>query len=254
MANASCYSIRRIVPWEQARPLAAALLLLWLNLLPGTVRTALSDPAEQENHSVGITSQTPYVDLPNIHHGKTIRLQRNQDTENTIEFDFSFTSRPCPPYCIQPMNLSPGVETLGELELIDYLTRMSNGDDTILVIDSRTGNWLEKGMVPGAISIPWTLLHYKHASKKTLMELLEFQFGVSRDDNLLNFEHAKTLVFYCNGYWCGQSPTNIRSLLLLGYPAHKLKWYRGGMQAWMGMGLTTVPPPASPAASIPPVP
>jgi hypothetical protein len=30
---------------------------------------------------------------------------------------------------------------------------------------------------------------------------------------------------------------------MLGYPAHKLKWYRGGMQAWMMLGLTTVPPP-----------
>jgi hypothetical protein len=30
-------------------------------------------------------------------------------------------------------------------------------------------------------------------------------------------------------------------LLALGYPAHKLKWYRGGMQSWKSLGLTTVP-------------
>jgi ribosome-associated protein len=47
-------------------------------------------------------------------------------------------------------------------------------------------------------------------------------------------------VLYCNGIWCGQSPTNIRQLLSLGYPAHKLKWYRGGMQSWKALGLTTV--------------
>jgi rhodanese-related sulfurtransferase len=49
-------------------------------------------------------------------------------------------------------------------------------------------------------------------------------------------------VFYCNGPWCGQAPTNIKQLLALGYPAHKLKWYRGGMQDWKMLGLTTVPP------------
>jgi rhodanese-related sulfurtransferase len=61
-------------------------------------------------------------------------------------------------------------------------------------------------------------------------------------EGLWNFGAAKTLVFYCNGPWCGQSPTNIRALLEYGYPAHKLKWYRGGMQAWEQLGFTTVKP------------
>ena len=53
---------------------------------------------------------------------------------------------------------------------------------------------------------------------------------------------AKTLILFCNGAWCGQSPTNLRALMDLGYPAHKLKWYRGGMQAWEQLGFTTVNP------------
>ena len=28
----------------------------------------------------------------------------------------------------------------------------------------------------------------------------------------------------------------------VGYPAHKLSWYRGGMQDWENPGLTTVKP------------
>ena len=47
---------------------------------------------------------------------------------------------------------------------------------------------------------------------------------------------------FCNGMWCGQSPANIRTLLRFGYPADKLKWYRGGMQDWEILGLTTVTP------------
>jgi hypothetical protein len=30
------------------------------------------------------------------------------------------------------------------------------------------------------------------------------------------------------------------TLLNFGYPAHKLKWYRGGMQDWEILGLTVV--------------
>ena len=47
--------------------------------------------------------------------------------------------------CIQPISLAPGVETIGENEMIDYLEQMSAGDDSILVIDSRTPNWVERG-------------------------------------------------------------------------------------------------------------
>ena len=64
--------------------------------------------------------------------------------------------------------------------------------------------------------------------------------GAQRTAEFWKFSRAKTLVFFCNGPWCGQSPTNIRSLLRIGYPPSKLKWYRGGMQDWEILGLTTV--------------
>ncbi|MCK7581426.1 MAG: rhodanese-like domain-containing protein [Chromatiales bacterium] len=97
------------------------------------------------------------------HKGKTVRIERNQDNTNMVDLEFAITSRPCPPYCIQPMVLAAGVETIGELEVLSYLKRMSAGDDSILVIDSRDPEWLTKGMIPGAVSIPWTRLHTQHA-------------------------------------------------------------------------------------------
>jgi hypothetical protein len=48
-------------------------------------------------------------------------------------------------------------------------------------------------------------------------------------------------VLFCN-VWCGQSPNNIKSLLKIGCPAHKIKWYRGGMQHWATLGLTIIKP------------
>lgn len=182
------------------------------------------------------------MDVAVKHDGKTIKISRNQDNKNTINPAFAKTSRPCPPFCIQPATLAPGVETIAEREVIDYLAKMSEGDDSILVVDSRTPDWVKKGTIPGAKNIPWTKLNpAKGADPISILELLEDEFGVTESEGLLNFSKAKTLVMFCNGMWCGQSPNNIKNLLKLGYPAHKIKWYRGGMQDWEVLGLTTVP-------------
>jgi Rhodanese-related sulfurtransferase len=97
-------------------------------------------------------------------------------------------------------------------------------------------------MIPGAINVPWTTLSLSKSDQFTIADVLETQFGAIALDGLWDFSNAKTLILYCNGPWCGQSPTNIRTLLTLGYPAHKIKWYRGGMQAWEGLGFNTVKP------------
>jgi rhodanese-related sulfurtransferase len=209
-----------------------------ISLLP--LLLACSMTGASDKHPVNITHDLPYVDL-NLN-GNDVRIERNQDTENMVDLDFALTSRACPPYCVQPMNLAPGVETLGELELLDYLQRMNKGDDSILIIDSRTDEWLSRGMIPGAISIPWSQLSSKTASAKAIAEILEFQLGASFTDGLWNFENAKTLVLYCNGPWCGQSPSSIRTLLAIGYPARKLKWYRMGMQGWSMLGFNVLSP------------
>jgi len=197
-------------------------------------RAAADDP-------VNITHDLPAVDV--MVKGKAVRIERNPDPFSQIAPDYAMTSRPCPPFCIQPMQLAPGVETIGELEVLGYLQRVAKGDDSILVIDSRDGDWPQRsGVIPGAILLPWDRLFLAKADAETVAHILEDRFGARRDGPLWSFAQAKTLVFYCNGPWCGQSPTNIRSLLALGYPADRLKWYRGGMQVWKSLGLTTIAP------------
>jgi len=182
------------------------------------------------------------MDVTVKHDGKNVKITRNQNNDNTVNPAFAKTSRPCPPFCIQPAILAPGVETIAEREVIDYITRMSNGDSSILVVDSRTPDWVEKGTIPGAKNIPWTKLNpAKGADPVSILEIMETEFNVKESEGLLNFDGAKTLVMFCNGMWCGQSPNNIMNLLKFGYPAHKIKWYRGGMQDWEILGLSTVP-------------
>jgi rhodanese-related sulfurtransferase len=197
-------------------------------------------PLQASEKPVNITQAVKAVEV--LHQGKKVQIERNPDTENMLDPDYSLTSRPCPPYCIQPIQLAPGVETLGELELLEYLKKVGK-DAGVMVIDSRDGDWpLRSGIIPGAVALPWQELHPAHTDAEKIAEILVFRFGAARQGSLWNFENAKTLVMYCNGPWCGQSPTNIKQLLALGYPAHKLKWYRGGMQDWKMLGLSTVAP------------
>ncbi len=188
---------------------------------------------------VNITKGLMEVEV--THHGHKVKIKRNQDNKNKVKKAFAKTSRPCPPFCIQPMKLAEGVETIGELEVIDYLKKKEAGDDSILVIDSRTPDWVKKGTIPGSINIPWTKLNpAKGADPISIAEILENQFGAKeKDDGSFDFSNAKTLVMFCNGMWCGQSPNNIKNLLKLGYPPEKIKWYRGGMQDWEILGLST---------------
>ncbi len=176
-----------------------------------------------------------------MHDGKKIAIKRNQDQKNTVNPSFAKTSRKCPPFCIQPIQLAPGVETLGEVEVLAYLKKMSDGDNTILVVDSRTPDWVKRGTIPGSVNIPWTRLNISKSDPLTISEILENEFnGKPLEGMLWDFSNARTLVMFCNGMWCGQSPNNIKSLLKIGYPSHKIKWYRGGMQDWEILGLTTV--------------
>jgi len=188
---------------------------------------------------VKITPKLASADV--MHNGKKVTIMRNQNNKNVVNPAFAKTSRNCPPFCIRPMSLAPGVETLGELEVIDYLKKMSAGDSSILVIDSRTPDWVKKGTIPGAVNIPWTKLSVKKgADPITIAEIVTEKFnGKELDDDKFDYSNAKTLVMFCNGMWCGQSPNNIRTLLKMGYPAEKIKWYRGGMQNWENLGLTT---------------
>ncbi len=175
--------------------------------------------------------------------GKPVTIMRNQDQTATVNPAFAKTSRKCPPFCIQPFNLAPGVDTIGEIELIEYIERMAGGDDSILLIDSRTPDWVSKGTIPGAINLPWTKLNpARGADPISIAEIMTGEFGAAEFEGLWDFSKAKTLVLFCNGMWCGQSPNNIKNLLRFGYPAEKIKWYRGGMQDWEILGLTTSKP------------
>ena len=188
---------------------------------------------------VAISEEIDSIEV--IHNGTNVTIMRNQNPDNRINPAYTKTSRKCPPFCIQPATIAEGVETIGELELLDYLKQIMAGNNSILVIDSRTSDWVKTGTIPGSVNIPWTVLSPgAGADPFTISDIFKERFGVITQEGLWDFSGAKTLILFCNGLWCGQSPSSIRSLLAFGYPASKLKWYRGGMQDWESTGLTVI--------------
>ena len=169
---------------------------------------------------VGITAEmmTATVETPD----GPAEIGRVQDNDNRLSEDWSLTSRACPPFCIQPMEAAPGVTTIGELELIEALQ-----DPDVIVIDSRTSDWFEGGTIPGAVNMGWD----------RMTDHLE-ELGCVPDFDGYDCSDASEVALFCNGMWCGQSPTAIRVMLAEGYPAERIRWYRGGMQDWRVLGLT----------------
>ena len=209
---------------------ALATLLLTLLMLPSQAETP---PPGEVRISADLRSITVQ------HEGTSVVIERNQDPTNTVNPEYAKTSRACPPFCIQPASIAPGVETIGELELLHYLQQVAAGDRSVLVVDSRTPDWVAKGTIPGSVNLPWKQLSPEAgADPMAIAEILERQFGALSQEGLWDFSAAKTLVMFCNGPWCGQSPTNIRTLLKFGYPPQRIKWYRGGMQDWENLGFT----------------
>ena len=158
--------------------------------------------------------------------GELVEISRIQDNANEISGTWARTSRPCPSFCIQPMAPSEGVTTVGELEILEV---MQNPE--AILIDSRVAKWYYDGTLPGAVHIPYTEVADR------LGEL-----GCEPDFDGWLCEEAKTVALFCNGPWCGQSPTAIRAMIKAGFPAEKISYYRGGMQVWRMLGLTVIVP------------
>lgn len=208
---------------------------------------------------VNITKTISYVDT--VHNKKSVRIQRIQDQNNTLAGAYTKTSRKCPPFCIQPMQVARGVTTVGELEVMEFIQERVNRGSGVL-IDARTPSWYEKGTIPSSINIPFTAfatttsdevkgkalekLGVRMKSSKSETSIMDFFSQLISDEDEdeikqhLNFEYAKDIMLWCNGIWCGQSPEAIKGLLRIGYPADKIYYYRGGMQAWSSVGLTVV--------------
>lgn len=215
-------------------------------------------PSLAANLELQRTLDQPY--LPVDHGAELGEVQQLQDNDAAIEDSFVSNSRPCPPFCVNPLNVADGVDTVAEIEVIKFMETLVYSGDGVM-IDARTVSWHEKGTIPGSVNIPFTVFE-KPVNDTELVAVLKRLGAKQRGDvnvimrslekiGLFNgkkktedwdFSEAKQLLIWCNGPWCGQSPRAIQALVNLGYPSENLHYYRGGMQMWQSLGLATVLP------------
>ncbi len=110
---------------------------------------------------------------------------------------------------ISPIQIAPGVRTVGELEVIDHI------DGGLPLIDTRLESFFRRGSIPGARNIP----HERMA------------------EEIRSLDPSLATILFCNGPQCAATPSSIRTLLRAGYPAESILYYRGGIHDWMTLGL-----------------
>ena len=102
--------------------------------------TGLDAPGAAPALDANISAVLASVDV--VHHGRKVAIVGNQNQNNTVNPGFARTSRKCPPVCIQPDELAPGVKTIGELEALQFLKKINDGDASIMVVVSaRPTGW-----------------------------------------------------------------------------------------------------------------
>ena len=181
----------------------------------GVAGGAMADP-------VGITKDMMSVTVETA--TGPVEISRVQDNAAVIEGDFAQIARPCPNFCIQPMIPAEGVTPIGELELLGFLN-----DPDVVVIDGRVRPDFEGGSIPGAVNVPYT---------EAADRLGELGCEPDFEGFICDGPEVKSVALYCNGPWCGQSPTAARRMIEAGFPADKIYYYRAGMQGWRMLGLT----------------
>ncbi len=125
---------------------------------------------------------------------------------------------------LQALVPAPGVTPVTELDILDAI-----GNPDILLVDMRTPEWFIERTIPGAINIPYT---------EIAMRLDEL--GCQKVSGSMDCRKAKTILGFCNGPVCPQSPTAMVAMIREGFPAENILYYRGGMLDWDALGLTTV--------------
>ena len=190
-----------------------------------------------------------------VHQGKTYMVKRiipdickKLPINNEMLWTGNYASAKVPDACkstfvhtkgrLLPMHLQHDIETYGELEVLQTLKKMQT-DKNIVLIDSRLESYYRYMTIPGAINMPFRYFKYRDEYEFEFEYAMKYLGAVKDKEGDWDFDDAKTLVLFCNGPWCSQSPSMIQALLEIGYPEEKIKWYRGGMQDWLSAGMTT---------------
>ena len=154
------------------------------------------------------------------------------DNNITIERSASKSAPLCPPYCIEPMKIK-GVETVGELELLEFVKKLNKKRDGLL-IDVRKNSKYRDETIPSAINLPYDMLTKASPYQKEVLKTL----GAKKIRNGWFFKNPQKLMIFGESSFSPEASKAVKELLKLGYPKDKILYYRGGILSWKDARLT----------------
>jgi len=142
--------------------------------------------------------------------------------------------RECPPFCISPFKLD-GIQGVGELETIEFIKSLEMKSGKLLV-DARGVGEFKQSTIPTAINIPYNILDPKSKYKNEVLELL----GAIKLKKGWYFKKSYKLLIFDNGILDTKARSLIERLIEYGYPKDNILYYRGGIDSWKSLGLSTI--------------
>jgi hypothetical protein len=166
--------------------------------------------------------------------GQEFTISRASTIDQTTITALSQTSATCPSPCLSPMVVARNVPTMGELEVIDFLSNQVESGEGLL-IDARLPTDRALGFIPASVNIPAATVAPTNPYRDEILMAL----GAEQFQGVFNFTDAMSLVVFDAGPATQDASTLITDLLAAGYPTEKIGYYRGGMLVWSTSGLST---------------
>ncbi len=252
MTNPDRNKLATAISCKHCAPALAALMM--------TVSTTAWPDASPDKAIAPLKPDVPYVFV--VHQGRSIKVERDIYKSFISGMDIRGmliqTSGSCPPFCLQPIKLDIPVDTVGEREIVDFmLTTMRDNKGKLIDVRSKTTH--ANGAIPGSDNI--YIRRFNQPKDSEAFRAMLKSFGAEprepagwfdnllatlgiRDNSMMtdhwDFTNAKTLVLWATSATDSTAADAARILYEAGYPAEKLKWYRGGLAAWQYWGFTTV--------------
>ena len=197
-------------------------------------RTALACTLTGLSSALAADSLPVTADAVFTFNGQEFVISRTSTPNPTTLTAITHANSNCPAPRLSPMAVAENVPTLGELDVIQFMSaEVASGDG--LLIDARLPADRAAGFIPASVNIPAATVSPDNPYRDEILMAL----GAEQFQGIFNFNDVISLVVFDSGLATQDAPTLITDLLSAGYPADKIAYYRGGMQVWATLGLTT---------------
>lgn len=168
--------------------------------------------------------------------GQEFTISRVSTLEQSTISTLIQLSATCISPCLSPMTAAPNVATLGESDVIEFLSSQVESGGGLL-IDAQLPDDRAMGYIAALVNIPAATLASSNSHRD---EILMAQ-RAKHFQGVFSFSDAISLMVYDSGPATQYAATLIVDLLAAGYPPEKIEigYYRGCMQVWTTLGLST---------------